>query len=298
MENVENKFKASLDAIVASSQSDQDKISAISEIIANLNTLTQNAEISLAAETGAVLARKVGRPEMAAQFCLMRAKAEIAKAGEIIGEMKNLKMAIDWFGFALESASNRYKELEKKLNAIWSTTQALIDTGYKLLNEKPYVGAVGYCHSAAGQIYGSYYLQLKLYYFTTGRPWRARIGNYKISRWFGFDDFFIMDKKSRLHLKKVKKDCISSLHQAVKLFKREKAHQYVIDAYLDLVLEHHSFNDPIRSKFYMLLAKFLIRKNGLSKDDRLTKRVKSLGELPFIGSNRDIDISRQLPDLS
>ncbi len=298
MRDAESNFKQALDGIVGSSRSDQKKIEAISELIAGLNTLEQNPEIRLATETGAVLARKANRPEMAAQLCLMRAKAEIAQAGELIAEMKNLKMAIDWRGFALEKAANRHKDLEKKLNATWSATQAFIDAGYKLLNEKPYVGAAAYCHDAAGQIYGQHYLQLKLYYLTTGRPWRARIGNYKISRWLSLDDFFVIDKKSRAHLRKVRKDCLTSLHQAMKLYRQIKARDYIIDTYLDLALEHHSFNDAIQSKFYLLLARMLMSVWGLSNNSRLKPRLKSLEKLPLIGSDRNDDISRQLPNLS
>ncbi|SRR6266481_169037 len=298
MQGAGNNFKQILDRITGSTQPDQEKIDAISALMAGLNTLEQNTEISLAAETGAVLARKAGRPEMAAQFCLMRAKSEIAQAGELIAEMKNLKMAIDWFGFALEKASNRYKELERKVNTKWRNTQNFINVGYKLLNEKPYVGATAYCHDAAGQIYGQHYLQLGLYYLTTGKPWRAKIANYKISRWLGLDVFLLVDKKSRKHLSQVRKDCLNSLHQAMRLYKQINAQEYIVDTYLDLALENHSFNNPVRTTYYLFVARVLMHIHGLSNNTHLIERLKSLEELPLIGSNRDDDISRQLPDLT
>jgi hypothetical protein len=297
MQDQKNKFKEILNGIVGSTQSDGQKIFAISGLIADLSLVNQNEEISLASETGATLARRANRPEMVAQFCLMRAKSEISQAGDVIVEMKNIKMAIDWCGFALESASDRYKELDKKLRKIWATTQTIIQTGYKVLNEKPYVGATAYCHATAGQIYGSYYLQLKLHYSILRGSWRAKIANYKVVRWFGIDDLFLIDKKSRVHINKVKKDCLWSLHEAIRLFKVEKAHEYVIDTYLDLALEHHSFNSPIRSKFYLLFARILMGIKGPSGNVRLETRLRSLKKLPLIGSDRDINISRSLPKL-
>lgn len=293
----ENNFEQKLKSITGSSTTPNEKIDALNGLISGLNQLHHGAEIRRASEIGAVIASKADRPEMAAQFCLMRAKAEIGEAGMLIGEMKNLKMAIDWFEFGLETEKKRFKELDTKLHTIWGTTQAIIDTGYKLINKKPYVGAVAYCHRTAGEIYGQFYLQLKLHYFVTGRPWRARIGNYALSRWLGFDDLFIMSKKSRIHLRSVKKDCLKSLHQAVSLFKREKAYAYLVETYFDLALEHHSFNDPVRSKFYLWWGWFLMKWYKLN-ESRLQTSFESLRELPLIGSNRDdIPLSRQRPRL-
>lgn len=297
MQEQENNFQQILEGVLNSTSSDQEKIASISDMIANLSLLNENTEISMASEKGAVLAKKADRPEMAAQFCLMRAKSEIAQAGMLIAEMRNLTTAIDWFGFALESAENRYKTLEKKLNSIWATTQSLIDTGYKLLNEKPIVGAVAFCHNTAGQIYGNYYLQLKLHYFKSGRPWRSRFGNYNLIRWLDLDDLFVIDKKSRKHIRKVRADCLRSLHLALDLFKQEKAYEYVVYNYLDLCLEHHSFNSPIRSKYYFYLALISVKRYGLESNLRLKEKVDSFRDLPWIGSNRTERVSDILPEL-
>lgn len=255
-------------------------------MISSLSFVNQIEEVRRAAEAGAVIAAKADRHEMAAQFCFMRAKAEIAEAGSFIGEMKNLTMAIDWFDFGLEAEKKRYKELNEKLQKNWGTTQAVIDTGYRLLNKKPYTGAAAYCQRTAGQIYATYYLQLKLHYFTTGRPWRARIGNYALSRWLGIDDLFIMSKKSRTHLRSVKKDCLKALHQAVKFFRQLKANDYLVETYFDLALEHHSFNDLIRSKFYLWWGWLLMKWYKLN-EPRLRASFASVREMPLIGSNRD-----------
>lgn len=297
MQDVSSDFKRILDGITGSGQSDQEKMEVINELIAGLGMLEQNAEIRLASETGAAIARKANRPEMAAQFCLIRAKTEIATVGKMIAEMKNLTMAIDWFAHALETAQNRYKHLDKEVNKIWTHTQAYIDAGYKLLNEQPYTGAVAYCHSTAGQIYGTYYLQLKLYYLTTGKPWRARISNFSLSRWMGLDDIFSMNKKSRIHLRKVRRDCLGTLHKALKLYWQIKAREYIIDTYFDLCLEHHSFFNPIRSKSYLILGRVLMRIWDFSDSSRLKPRSISLGELPLFGSKRTDKVSDELPVL-
>ena len=162
----------------------------------------------------------------------------------------------------------------------------MIDLGYKLLNQKPYVGVVAYCHRTVGEIYGLNYLQLKTFYFIPGKPWKAKFGNFKLFRWIGIDDLFVTDKKSRKHLKMIKKNCLSAFHQAVKLFKKEKDPVFWVDSYLGLVLEHHSFNDAVRSKFYLWLSWWLMKCYKI-KEPRLWDNYKSLKEFPLIGSNRD-----------
>jgi len=296
MPEKENKFKKILEDIVNSSGTESDQINAISNLMGNLNTLNENIEICMAADRGIHIARK-SRPEMAAQFCLTRAKAEIAQAGMIIAEMRNLTTAINWFGFALETAENRYNFLNKKLNSIWITTQAYIDAGYELLNERPIIGAVAFCHNTAGQIYGTHYLQLKLHYFKAGRPWRSRFGNYNLIKWLDLDDFFVIEKKSRKHLRKVRGDCLRSIHSALKLFKQEEVHSYVADTYLGLCLEHHSFNSPIRSKYYFYVALQYMRSHDLQSDPRLKLRVEALRDMPSIGSYRTEKVSDILPEL-
>jgi hypothetical protein len=282
----ENKLEKILSGITESNSSPDEKIAELNNLIAGLNPLDHGSEIRRASEIGGTIAAKADRPEMAAQFCLMRAKAEIAEVAPVIAEMKNLQMAIDWFEFALETEEERYKELNHKLQTAWQSTQTIIDVGYKLLNKKPYVGAVAYCHRTAGEIYASYYLQLKLYYFTAGKPWKARVGNIALVRWLDLDDLFIMTKKSRVHLRSVKRDCLNALHQAVRLFKREKAHTYLIESYFELALEHHSFNNPIRSKIYLWWGWLLIKWYKID-EPRLQKSFISLRELPLIGSSRD-----------
>lgn len=296
MQDVSNYFKRVLDGITGSDQSDQEKMEAINELIASLGMFEQNAEIRLAAETGVVLARKAGRPEMAAQFCLIRAKTEIALVGKKIAEIKNLTMAIDWFAHALENAQKRYRDIDREVNKCWGNTQAYIDAGYKLLNEQPYKGAVAYCHSTAGQIYGTYYLQLKLYYLTTGGPWRARISNLSLSMWMGLDDIFSMDRKSRIHLRKVRKDCLEKLHKALRLYWQINAREYIVDTYFDLSLEHHSFFSPVRSKVYLISGRVLMWIWGLSNSPRLKPRSISLSELPLFGSNRADRVTDELPN--
>ena len=281
-----DKFEHKLKGITDSGMSPDEKINALNDLIAGLNSLHHGAEICRASEMGAIIAGNADRPEMAAQFCVMRAKAEIAEAGALIGEMKNLKMAIDWFGFGLESEKNRYSELDTKLNIIWNTTQAIIDTSYKFIKKKPYVGAVAYCQRTVGEIHGQFYLLLKLHYFVTGQPWRARVGNYKLSRWLGFDDLFIMSKKSRAHLRSVKKDCLKSLHQAISLFRQEKARAYSIETYFDLALEHHSFNDLLSGKFYLWWGWLLMKRYKID-EPRLQASFESLRQLPLIGSDRN-----------
>ena len=284
----ENKFEQKLTDIKNSSTSDDEKIFAVSNLIAGLNSLHNSIEICSASEIGIVIARNAGRPEMAAQFYLMRSKAEIAQLAPLIKEMKELTMAIEWFDFALESEKKRYKDLNTKLQVAWKSTQSMIDMGYKLLNEKPYVGAVAFCHRTAGEIYGAFYLQLKLYYFVSGRPWRSRIGNFTFVKWLGMDDLFIMSKKSRKHLRSVKKDCIRAIHKASRMFKQEKSYDYMVESYFDLALEHHSFNDPIRSKFYLYLGWFLMKWYKLN-EPRLKANYESLKKFPLIGSNRKED---------
>jgi hypothetical protein len=94
MQEQENNFRQVLEGVLNSASSDQEKIAAISDMIASLSLLDENTEICMASEKGALLAKKAGRPEMAAQFCLMRAKSEIAQAGMLIAEMRNLTTAI------------------------------------------------------------------------------------------------------------------------------------------------------------------------------------------------------------
>ena len=278
----EDNFQKVIDEINTSGKSADDKLNALNDLIAQLNPGDHNAEICRASELGAIIAKQAGRPEMAAQFCLIRAKAEIAKVASFLKELKELTMAIDWFDFALESEKKRHKELTEKLKFTWANTESFIQAGYKLVNQKAYIGAVAYCHRTAGEIYAAYYLQLKLYYFVSGRPWRARVGNSIVARWLGLDDLFIMSKKARQHLRSVKEDSLKSLHSAARMFREEKAFAYEIETYFDLALEHHSFNHPIKSKYYLWWGWVLMKCRNL-KESRLARTFKSLSALPLFG---------------
>ncbi len=286
-------FKQKVKDITDSGMTPEEKIDALNNLQAGLNQLNDGAQIILISETGALIAAKADRPEMAAQFCLIRAKVEMAGSGALVGEMKNIKMSIDWFGFGLEAEEKRYKKLEADFNASWNRARAVIDMGYKFLNKRPFVGAVAYCHRTVGEIYGQRYLHLKLHLFVSVNPWRAKIANYAISRWLGIDDLLTTNKESRAQLRAIKKDCIGALHQAKRLFAREKAWAFLVETYFTLALEHHSFNDTVRSKFYLWWGWLCMRLHGLS-EPRLDASFKSLRKFPLIGSNRDDDIAREL----
>lgn len=290
---VDDDFRRRVRNIVASSATPEDRLSALGELQAGLNPLRQNSESRLVCESGASLAAKSGRPEIAAQFCLMRAKIELAAASPLVGEMKNITMAIDWFAFGLEAEEKRNEQLESDFRTAWNRTRALIDTGYKLLNKSPLVGAVAYCHRTVGAIYGHRYLQLKLYKHTSRGPLRAKVCNLAVSQWLGIDERLMMSRESRAELRAIKKHCLNTLHEAKRLFASQKAWVFLVETYFDLSLEHHSFNDAIRSKWYLWYGLLLSRLHKLH-DPHLGVTFQSLRELPLIGSNRKDDVMTEL----
>jgi hypothetical protein len=99
------------------------------------------------------------------------------------------------------------------------------------------------------------------------------------------DDFFITDRKSRKHLNQVKNDCIKTLKNAAKIFKEQKAYEFVAGTYADLALEHHSFNSPLRSKLYLFKANSLVKRFKLT-EPALLSNLKRVGKFPLIGSDR------------
>lgn len=282
-ENME-KIKNEILAIASSNDSDQNKLEKLNQMLAGLNPLENSREMFLVCDAAIILANKMGKTEMIAQLFLLKAKAEIAKETFLIHEMKNLTLALGWFGFARKSEKSRYDQLEARVQEIWSNTQKYIDTGFAYLNKNPYIGPAGYCQKMAGEIYASFYLQLKLYHFTSGRPWRAKISKYKLVRFLDIDDLFLLNKKSRKRTREVRRDSLKCFHEAIKYYTQSKAWDFLAECYISLGLEYHSFNSPIRSKISLYKASVLIKKYKITG---LNDRLKSISKMPLIGSDRD-----------
>jgi len=206
-ENME-KIKKDVLAIVSSSDAFEVKLEQLNQLLITLNPLDNVKEMFLVCDAGILCAEKLGKTEMIAQFYLIKGKAEISQTSFLIKEMKELTLALGWFAPALKSEKNRYDELEKRVHEIWANTQKYITDGFAYLNKNPYVGPAGYCQTIAGEIYGAFYLQLKLYHCGSGRPWRSKIANYKIMRFLDLDDFFLLGKKSRTRIEDIKSTCL------------------------------------------------------------------------------------------
>lgn len=281
--NIE-KIKKTIDAIVNSADSLENKLEQLNQLIASLDPLENLEELFLVYDAAILCADKLKKTEMIAQLYLLKAKSEISKAIFLINEIKNLTLALGWFSFALKSEKDRYEKLNKRVQEIWSNTQKYIDIGFQYLNKRPYIGVAGYCQKMAGEIYGGFYNQLKLYKFGSGRPWRARVGNYKIARFLDLDNFLMLDKKARDRLREVKQNCLKCFDESIKYYKQEKAWRFLADCYISLGLEYHSFNSPFRSKLALYKAERLIKKYKILS---LKERLESMKRLPLIGSSAD-----------
>lgn len=253
----------------------QEKIEKFSALMAWLKPVDNSEELKVLCTHAIASAEKINRPEMVAQFCMIRAKVSIVHAGSAIHEMKNITLAPSWFGFALQSQESRYFELDRKVKKIWSDTQADIDKAFVEIRKKPIAGAGAVCLKAAGETYGQYYLQLRLYTFRSKSSFHAKLANMYIFRWLGVDDYFVLDATARKKLKIARRDCLSMLHRAASLFKKERSYVYLADTFLALSTEHHSFVNPIRARYYAWRAERLIKKHEIKElEDNLalTKR--------------------------
>jgi len=256
----------------------------LGDLLGTLNPIEHADGIQLVCDASILCANKINRSEMIAQFYVMKAKAEISKPIFFIHEMKNLTMALGWFAHALKSEKQRYEELDKKVNEIWKNVQILLNTGFKYLEQNPYVGPTAYCYETAGEVYASFYLQLKLYDFASGRPWKSKIANMWVIRLLNFDDFFLLSKASQNRIRIIKKDSLKYLRLALKYFEQEKVWKFLANCYLTLAVEHHSFNNPLQSKLAIYKAKRIIRKYRITG---LNDRLESANSMPLLGSDRD-----------
>lgn len=282
-ENIE-KIKEVVLSIAKSSISLVDKLNEYNNFLGGLNPLENSEGMALVCDAAIFCADKIGKTEMVAQLYLIKAKAEVSKGASLIKEMKELTLALGWFAFALKSEKERYDELEKGIQEIWARTQMYINAGFEYLKKNPYVGPAGYCQKMTGEIYATFYLQLKLYHLSSGRPWKARVANYRIMRFLDLDDLFLLDKKSRDRVREVKRDCLICFRESIKYYKQEKAWNFLADCYISLSLEYHSFNSPIRSRIFLSKAQRLIK---TYKINDLDKRLKSVKSMPFIGTDLD-----------
>ena len=280
-ENME-KIKKDILGIVSSSNSLETKLENLNQLLGSLNPLENTEEIFLVCDACILCAEKLDKTEMIAQLCLLKGKAEISKTSFLIKEMKELTLALGWFAPALKSEKNRYEELDKVVKEIWANTQKYIDTAFFYLNKNPYIGPAGYCQKMAGEIYGSFYLQLRLYYLGSGKPWKSKIANYKIIRFLNIDDVLLLDKKSRTRTKDVRRTCLRCFKESIKYYKQDKAWSFLADCYLSLCLEYHSFNSPIRSKITLYKAVRVIKKYKVKS---LDNRLESMKKLPLFGGS-------------
>jgi hypothetical protein len=282
MEEINEQLKKTVLDILASAADYETKIVSINKLMMPLNPARDGNELMFLCDAGIFCAQKASRTEMLAQLYLMKSKVEVAKAIFLVRQMKDFTMNLDWFGFTLKQERDGYTDLDERTQKIWQTMQAYINEGFKYLNQKPYVSATIYCYKIAAESYGSYALQLSLYHMKSKRPWRARLANYKITRFLDLDDMFLFDISSRKRIHNARRECFDCLKEAVKYAKQEDDHDSLADCYLTLALEHHSFNNPIRSKLFLCKARRLIKKYGL---DRLIDQMEGIKNLPLIGSN-------------
>lgn len=281
--DIEKTKKIILD-IITSNDSIINKVARLNDLIGLFNPLEHSLELTLICDAALALSRKNNMNEMIAQLYFIKAKIEISKDPFLLHEIKNAKMAIGWQGFALQRERNQYLKMDQRLQQIWENTQRYLDTGFSYLNRKPLVGVVVYCYTIAGEIYGGFYLQKKLYEFGSGRPWRARIANYKIIRFLNIDDYLLINKKARLKIRLVQRDSLRFFSEAIKMCKSQNAYEPLARCYLSLALEHQSFSNPIRNRLALVRAELLINRFKLFG---LKDRLNSLKMMPLIGSDLD-----------
>jgi hypothetical protein len=251
--------------VASSSMPEAEKLQRFVNFMAMLKPIDNSEDLILACTYGASSAQRLNRPEMEAQFYITRAKVFIMQTGTLIHEMKNITLAPNWFQFALESEKKRYTELDTRVKKIWGDVQIDIEKAFEAINKNRIAGAVAFVLKTTGEVYGQYYLQLRLYCFKSKSPFYARLANMKIFRWVGVDDFFVLNKTARNKLKIVKRDCLTNLHKAISLFKQSKNYDYLADALLALSTEHRSFQNPIRSRLYLAQAEKLIKKHKITE---------------------------------
>lgn len=258
-----NDLVKKIKEVEASSLSDAEKLQRFVNFMASLKPIDNSSALILACTYGISSAQRLDRPEMEAQFYITRAKVFIMQTGTLIHEMKNITLAPHWFQFALESEKKRYTELDMQVKKICNNVQADIEKAFEAINKNRIAGAVAFVLKTTGEVYGQYYLQLRLYCFKSKSPFHARLAGMKVFRWIGVDDFFVLNKDARDKLKTVKRDCLTNLYKAASLFKQSKSYGYLADALLALSTEYRSFQSPIRSRFYFTQAEKLIRKHKL-----------------------------------
>lgn len=248
IENME-KIKQEILNIINSESDLNIALQKLGDLLSTLKPIQDADKIHLVCNASILCAERLGRSEMLAQLYIMKAKAEMSKPANLIHEMKNLTLALGWFSHALKNEKSRYEELDKKVNESWNTIQLYLNTGFEYLKKKAYVGPTGYCYQVAGEVYGNFYLQFTLYKMRSGKPWKSRIAMLKIVRFLNMDLLLLLDKESRKKAVSIKKDSIRYIKEAIRCFKEEQAWSNIADAYLSLSTEHHSFNNPIRSKY-------------------------------------------------
>ncbi len=261
MSELLNKIKE----VAQSSSPETEKLQHFINFMAMLKPVDNSEALILACTHGISSAERLNRPEMEAQFYITRAKVSIMQTGALIHEMKNITLAPNWFQFALESEKKRYNELDTQVNRIWGDVQLNINKAFEAINKNKIAGAVAFVLKTTGEVYGQYYLQLRLYCFKSKSPFYARLANTKVFRWIGIDDSFVLNKVAREKLKTVKRDCLTNLQKAIAIFKKYKNYDYLADALLALSTEHRSFQSPIRSRLYLAQAERLIREHKISE---------------------------------
>lgn len=272
-----DEFIKKVKDINSSADSDELKLQKLVEIGAFLKPADNAEALILSCTYGISYAQKLGRSEMEAQFFMTRAKVKIMKIALLnyVGDMANITLAPNWFQFSLESQKKAYREMDAQVKSIWTDVQSDMDKSFEALRKRPINGAVGYVYKTAGEVYGQYYLQLRLYTFNSKRRSYFKLANYSLSRWLRLDDYLILNKAVILKLRSIRKDCLNMLTQAISIFKSINKYDYLADAYLTLAFEHQGFNNPIRAKYYLTKARRLIKKHnikGLDGNLALIKR--------------------------
>jgi len=258
-----------------SNEPDKAKLAFFANALADLKPIDNAKTMIECCDFGIKYATILNQPEMSAQLYITKAKIEIMMVGNYIYRMKNITLAPKWFQFSIESEAKEYAGLNDKVNKAWTAAQDYMNKGFDLINQNPIDGAVAFFLKTRGELYGQYYLQLRLYGMHSRTGLSSKMSNWFLFRWSNLDEFLLLPKDTRKKVWRAKKDCTRDLRKAIKIFKDMKNYEYMADGTLTLAFEYQSFIDPIRANYYLFKAKRLIDKykvKGLDGNMALMKR--------------------------
>jgi len=250
------------------------KLKSILALVTMLSRKENNTKIISLCDKGIVLSDRLKDENAKAFLSANKALSKIIEVGFNLREKKNLVLAPDWKGFALESVQEKFTAITKMIMQSRGEAQQLISEAYEGINSSQDSETLADVLALKSEFLFHEYLNYKIENIKTSK-FRLFLKN--VSK----IDSFLYNWSDRKTIKRILRDSERCINDAAKIYGNLGDEINRANAYLNLANQALSLNRKREAKKYLNRAKTAVQKNNniemLSRIRNLEERLLRLG---------------------